>query len=582
MKKRMELLFAALLAMSSATITIADDFTPGRILVAPKAGASQAHFEDAIKQVGGKAKRVGQSNLHIVTLPQRASERAVAALLSRNKDVEFAEVDREVKPAFVPSDPYYSSAWHLTKIEADFAWDKSQGSGVTIAILDSGVDPTHPDLQSKLVPGWNFYSNNSVTSDVYGHGTMVAGAAAAITANSVGVAGVAGQARIMPIRVTDTSGMGYYSMIAQGIIYAADNGARVANASFLGLTNSASIQNAAQYMKNKGGLVTVSGGNTGALESYAQTSSMISVSATDANDYRAGWSSYGNYISVAAPGVGIWTTSNGGNYGAPSGTSFSSPVTAGVIALMMAANPSLSSAQLENILFATAVDLGTVGKDIYFGHGRINANQAVIAAQSASAPDTTPPVVSIGSPVAGQTVSGSVNVLVSATDNVAVDRVDFRVNNSTVATDTTPPYDFVWNTNNSANGQASLTAFAVDSSGNSKLSSAVTVNVSNGTTTNPKDTTAPSIRIVSPVAGSVSGKFIQITLEASDNNGSAGITQKLYIDGSVVSTGTGGQLTYNWNTSPKKVRGGSHVISATATDAAGNTSSTSVTINLIK
>jgi len=201
----MKSIIIALALIASGTHTMAEPFAKGRVLLLPKVGVSEELLE---REVGGKAKRIGQSNLRILQLPDQASERAVVARLSRNPQIEFAELDREVPPSLVPNDPYYSSAWHLQKIGAPLAWDTAQGSGVTIAILDSGVDPAHPDLYTKLVPGWNFYDSNSNTSDVYGHGTKTAGAAAAITGNAIGVSGIAGAAKIMPIRVTATTGSG--------------------------------------------------------------------------------------------------------------------------------------------------------------------------------------------------------------------------------------------------------------------------------------------------------------------------------------------------------------------------------------
>lgn len=567
---------AVLLAVM--TMVFCGSVSAKRVLVMPRAGLPEQAMTKMLDEHGGKARKIGQSNLYIVDLPAHASEKAVAARLSHNPAFKFAEVDEKVEPALIPNDPYYGSAWHLPKIGAPAAWDLSHGWGVTIAILDSGVDSTHPDLAASLVPGWNFFDNNSNTADVYGHGTKVAGAAAAAGDNSVGVSGSSIKSKIMPLRVTSTDGMGYYSMIAQGIIYAADRGVKVANASFLGLTNSASIQNAAQYMKNKGGLVLVSGGNTGAQESYTATSSMISVSATDANDYRASWSSYGSYITVAAPGVNIWTTTRGGGYGGASGTSFASPVTAGVVALMMALGTTLPSSQIENLLFSTTVDLGAAGRDPYFGYGRIDAARALQAVSAATANvDTQAPIVSITSPASGATVTGLTSVNVSATDNVSVSEVELRVNNTIVAIDTTYPFAFSWDSAGVPNGLATLTAIAVDEAGNSKVSSSVSVNVSNGTVIVAKDTTPPVVRIVNPVEGNISGKNVAVSVNASDDSGTSGIKLSIYIDGSLKASGTGGTLGYNWNIRGKG-SAGTHVIQAVAEDAAGNRASSSVTV----
>jgi thermitase len=553
----------------------------GRILMMPRAGLPEKELAKILGANGGRGRKIGQSNLYIVDLPPNASEKAVAARLAHHPALKFAELDQVVAPELVPNDPYYGSAWHLPRIGASSAWDSSQGAGITIAILDSGVDSGHPDLATQLVPGWNFYDNNSNTSDVYGHGTKVAGAAAAASNNSLGVASVAVQSRIMPIRVTNTSGSGYWSMIAQGLVHAADHGARVANVSFLGLSNSSTVRNAAQYMKDKGGLVIVSGGNTGLQENYAATTTMIPVSATDASDRRASWSSYGNFIAMAAPGAGIWSTTRGGGYGSVSGTSFSSPVTAGVVALMMAVKPSLPNTDVENLLYSTAVDLGAAGRDAYFGYGRVNAASAVQAAATAMpVADTEAPAVFISTPASGATVTGLVGVDVTATDNARVDRVELRANGTTVAIDATAPFAFAWDSNGVSNGITNLVAYAFDASGNSKASSAVSVNVANGTSSTIQDTTAPAIKIINPVEGSVSGKNVPVSVNATDDANASGITQTVYIDGVLKATGKGSTLGYNWNI--RNAAAGPHTIQVIARDVAGNTSSASVSISVTK
>ncbi len=330
-------------------------------------------------------------------------------------------------------------------------------------------------------------------------------------------------------------------------------------------------------------MVVVSGGNTGILESFTPTGSMIPVSATGSSDLRTSWSSYGDYIRLAAPGAGIYTTVMGGSYGAVNGTSFSSPVTAGVIALMMSANPTLGSTEIENLLFSTAKDLGATGWDPYYGYGRVDAAAAVLAAKNAApATDSTAPTVAITSPGNGVTVSGLVPVNVSAADNVAVTRVELRVNGNTVAIDTSAPFAFSWDSTGAANGMNSLVAHAFDAAGNTTASSALSVNVANTISPPPTaDTTAPVVSIVNPVAGNVSGA-VTITANASDNSGAAGISLSIFVDGALKATGTGSTLSASWNTKPKSVKAGSHVIQVTATDAAGNRSNTQVTVNVVK
>ena len=549
------------------------EFAPGRIVVMPRAGLSERDMGKILSLNSGKARRLGQSNLFVVELP-KGSEKAVTNKLAKNPHFKFAELDYRVKPSFVPNDPQMGGAWHLGKIAATAAWDNSQGAGITIAVLDSGVDAAHPDLASQLVPGWNFYDNNSNTSDVYGHGTMVAGTAAAASNNGVGVASVSGAAKIMPIRVTDTSGAGWTSMIANGLTYAADRGVRVANISFANMPMRSAVVSAAQYMKDKGGLVFVAAGNNGIDEGFAPTTSLIPVSATDQNDAKTSWSSFGNYVALSAPGLDVLTTTRGGGYTTVSGTSIATPVAAGVAALAFAARPSLSSAQVESALFKTAVDLGPAGRDAYFGNGRVDAAKAVAAALAFTVTaDTQAPSVAINAPLGSVTVSGLTPVDVSASDNVGVTRVDLMVNGTTVASDTAAPFGFSWNTAGVANGMASLVAVALDAAGNAKSSTTVSVNVANNVVA---DTSAPVVRISNPVSGSKVWGNVSIRVDASDNGGSTGISQRLLINGQQVASATGGSLSYNWNT--RKIAAGLYAIQAVASDSAGNSATTSVQV----
>lgn len=547
------------------------DWARNRLLVMPNAGLPAAELDKILKPHGGKARRVGKSNLQIIDLPGQVPETTVLTLLRHNPHLKFVELDQRVPPALVPNDPYNGSEWHLLKINAGTAWDATKGAGITIAIIDTGVNSAHPDLAANIVPGWNFYDNNSNSNDVLGHGTAVAGTAAAATNNGLGVASVAGAARIMPIRISDTTGSAYFSTIAQGITYAADQRVRVANVSFVGLGKSASVISAAQYMKSKGGLVVVAAGNNGIDEAITPTTSMISVSATDSNDAKASWSSYGSFVTVAAPGTNIWTTTSTGGYGQWQGTSFASPVTAGVVALMMSANPTLSNAQIESLLYSTAVDLGTAGRDSYFGYGRVNAAAAVSAAAAATAMDTQAPTVAITAPTANASVSGLVTVSVNATDNVGVSRVDLLVNGGLVASDTTLPFQFAWDSSTVANGMVSLVAKAYDAAGNSQSSTALSVNVGM-----VADTSPPVISITNPGTGVQVSGTVSISVKASDNGGASGISQTLYIDGVPVASGTGGSLSYSWNT--RKAANGAHVLQAVAKDQANNVASYQVQV----
>jgi len=540
---------------------------PGRILVMPNAGMSDAAMDKLVKDVGGgKARRLGKSELRIVDVPP-GLEKQMADKLARHPHFKFAEVDVFVSPGASSNDPYYGSAWHLQKIGASAAWDLSVGSGVKIAILDTGVDGSHPDLQGRMLPGYNFYDNNTNTSDVHGHGTGVAGSAAATLNNAQGVASVAGQSWILPVRIADANAWATWSTVAQGVYWAADQGARVANISYVGVAGSQSVRTAADYMRSKGGLVIVAAGNNNKDEGIAPTTSMIPVSATNSLDQKTSFSSWGNFVAMSAPGEGVWTTARGGIYQTWKGTSIASPVVAGVVALMMARKPTLAASQIESLLYSTAVDLGTAGRDPVFGYGRVDAAAAVAAVDRAtSVADTTAPTVSISSPGANSSVSGQVAVSVNASDSVGVARVDLRVNGTTVATDTVAPYGFSWDSKSVPNGMAQLVAVAYDAAGNVGTSTSVSVNVANEVV---QDLTPPTVTISNPSNGSViSGNSLKIASNATDNSGSAGVKQSLYINGSLVTSSVGGALNYTWNT--RKLKSGSHTIEVVAADAAGN------------
>jgi len=548
----------------------------GRVLVQPRPGLSLAELDKIVNPHGGRRGQViKQINVHIIELPPQANAPAIADALRRNRHLKFAEVDGVVEPGFYPNDVYYSSAWHLPKIGAPIAWDYTQGNPVTIAILDTGVDTAHPDLQPQLVPGWNFYDNNDNVSDVYGHGTSVAGVAAAAGNNAIGVTSVSFKSKIMPMRVTDTQGYGYYSLMAAAITSAADRGARVANISFLGVSASSTVDSAAQYMRSKGGVVVVSGGNTSSLRSDPPRESLTAVAATDSNDARASFSSWGNYIDIAAPGVGLLTTTRGNAYGTFTGTSASSPVVAGVYALMMSANSTLQPAKLDNILFTTALDLGAGGYDQEFGYGRVRADAAVASARATSSSDSQAPTVAIALPTGG-TVSGLVPVDVTATDNVAVARVDLLANGSVVANDTIAPYAFTLDSTKYADGNLSLQARAYDGAGNSSSSSTVAVSISN----TAKDTLQPTVSISNPANGSTVSGTVSINVSATDNQKVAKIT--LSIDGQQVSVAYGSSLTYSWSVPSskggKKQTSKTSTITATAEDAAGNAGAKSVSV----
>ncbi len=304
--------------------------------------------------------------------------------------IQFAEVDALVAPDFIPNDPEWSNQWEKQIVNDPAAWDLFTGSSsLTVGIADTGVDCTHPDLTTNCVSGWNFYNNNSDASDVYGHGTKVAGTVAAIGNNSQGVAGNVWRSKIMPLRISGPDGYASYSAMANAVIYAADHGAKVVNISYQA-SGSSTVRQAGNYMRQKGGLVSVSAGNYGANTGYSASPDLIVVSATDPADNLYSWSSFGNDVDFAGPGCTL-STLRGGTYGGACGTSFSAPATAGVLMLIFSANASLSADQAENYLKSSAKDLGSAGFDIYYGWGRIDAGKAIELVTSGSVPPPPPP-----------------------------------------------------------------------------------------------------------------------------------------------------------------------------------------------
>ena len=543
----------------------------GELLLRFKPGASWRSWEKVLKDFGLEVlEEIPQIKVLVVSVPENAMRRVKSALM-RNPMVDFVEENAWVSPQVVPNDYYFSFQWHLSKIGAPDAWGISVGSSnVTVAVLDSGVDPSHPDLAGKLLSGWNFYNGNGDASDVTGHGTAVAGVAAAATNNTVGVAGMGWKCLILPVRVTDENGYASYSLLSKGLVYAADRGARVAVVSFQ-IFNGSALTSAAKYFMDKGGLVFAAGGNTGQFENYTDNPYIISVSGTTSDD--KSWGSYGPYIDLSAPCSAIYTTIKGGGYGNVGGTSFSAPIAAGVAALVFSVNPSLTPSQVEQILEATAVDLGDPGYDIYYGWGRVDAYAALKMASGVSPPppDTNPPSVKITYPSDGDTVSGTITVKVDASDGSGVSKVELYKNGALFAVDSEAPYEFYWDTTADPDGVYVLAAKAYDLAGNCGESSNVSVNVVNAKVS---DNNPPSVSIAQPLNGSTVSKTINVVASASDESGISRV--EFYIDGKLAATVSGEPYVYMWNT--RSVKNGWHTLTVKAYDKNGNTADASIKV----
>ena len=297
-----------------------------------------------------------------------------------------------------PGDEYYAKQWALETVSGPGAWALSTGHNTVVAVIDTGVDLVHPDLRDKVLAdqGWDFVSNRRDASDDHGHGTHVAGIAAAATDNEIGIAGIGWDARILPLKVLDGSGQGYFSDVAAAISYAVAAGADVVNLSLAPETRMAcppTLQGVIDEAHTAGVVIVAAAGNNGARIDVppANCRHVLGVAATRRDDSPAGYSSYGTHVSIAAPGGGgsvdaIYSTLMGGGYGYNTGTSMATPHVAGLAALLISRYPAYSAAQVASAILDNAVDLGAPGWDERFGCGRIDAAAALVHGARSSAP----------------------------------------------------------------------------------------------------------------------------------------------------------------------------------------------------
>ncbi|WP_320044175.1 S8 family serine peptidase [uncultured Desulfobacter sp.] len=556
-------LFVSGLAQASGS----KQFVPGELLIQVKPGVEKGAVDKLLHSQGAvTAGEIENIKVHRIKVPEHALEQ-VKKTLAKNPNIEFVEENFIAEAGYVPNDERYPSQWHLPIISAPSAWDLTTGSqSVPIAIIDSGVDPTHPDLADNLIAGYNFLGDNTDTQDIQGHGTAVAGSAAAITDNLTGVAGVAGDSSIMPLVVVNAYGSATYYDIARAINYAADQGVRIMNISISGSSYSSTLQNAVDYAWDKGAVIIASASNYSTETPYypAACTNVVAVSATTSADTLASFSNYGDWVDISAPGLYILTTTRGGGYGNMSGTSFSSPITAGVAALILSANPSLSNTQVIDILTKSADDLGSTGFDNYFGYGRVNAHQSILTALAAVPDeDTVDPYVNITSPQNDTTVNGSLTVSVTAVDDSGVERVELYVNGEVLASDTTLPYTFAWDTYGYANSEYELMAVAYDTSGNAGWSNVITVTIANES---DDDILPPVVAITSIQNGtSVSGG---ITVDVSATDESGVVQVELYVDGEFLDEDITSPYAFFWDTTAHT--NGTYALVAIAYDTAGN------------
>ncbi len=366
-----------------APVDSAGESAPGEFLVKFKPGTPNHVRENVVREHGGRKFRhvrgIDVEAIEVEALKGTANAAASDAVLQAlrgNPNVEFVEPNYLRTIAMTPNDPLLSQQWAWDRIDAFEAWDLVQGSASTvIAIVDSGVDRTHPDLDAKIVAGYDFVEKDTEPDDGHGHGTHVAGTAAAETSNGVGIAGMCPGCSLMPVRALGNNGSGKVSDVISGIDYAVANGAKVINLSLTSAAFSESEEEAIDRAWNRGVFVACAAGNASTSKpTYpAALPSCFSVASTDPPDVRSSFSNYGSWVDVAAPGRGIYSSWIGGVYNTISGTSMATPHVAGLAGLL--ASQGHNNAEIGRRICETADPI--VGTGSSWRCGRINALRAV-------------------------------------------------------------------------------------------------------------------------------------------------------------------------------------------------------------
>lgn len=396
----------------AASPATAAAFVPGQILVkfrpeSLRAGRAAAFASRNLRSI----RWIAALDVYTARIPDNAEVQATVEALGRDPDVLYAEPNYIGYADGTPNDLLFKFQYALAntgqavgdvpgspqgKINADIkatqGWEETTGDDtVMIAIIDSGVDLAHPDLAGKIAgPGRDFINDDDDATDDYYHGTAVAGIAAAATDNNEGIAGVAWNAAILPVKVLNAAGAGTADRVADGILWAVSQGARVLNLSLGFDSSSQTLLSAVQYAHERGCVIVASVGNTGGPVRYpaAYDDYVLAVSATDYNDEALPGANAGDAVDVAAPGASILTTvptwflgASALPYALVSGTSFAAPHAAGLAAILMSQKPWLDPGEIRAIIQLAADDVNAAilpGRDASLGYGRINMEKTLV------------------------------------------------------------------------------------------------------------------------------------------------------------------------------------------------------------
>lgn len=402
-----------------------DLYVPGEIIVKFAPGLSEEKIANINARNGAKVKYTSQhAGFKVLKIPENRNVEKMAEIYSKNPNVEYA-VPNAIMTAFAVNDPYYQYQWNLhgpNGINIEPAWEISTGENVTVAVLDTGVAQNAPDLaNTHFEQGYDFINGDTDPNDDHSHGTHVAGTIAQSTNNGIGVAGVAYNCSIMPVKVLDASGSGNLAQLVDGIYFATDNGADVISMSLgysPGYYPGLALDEALDYASISGVTIVAAAGNdrTGVVSYPAAYEKCIAVGATGYDAKLAPYSNYGTAIDVVAPGGNLkrdvdrdgypdgilQNTFNPDNqvfgYYFFQGTSMATPHVSGVAALLIAEGA--TNDEVRTALESTARDLGDAGWDSRYGYGLIDA-KAALDSLSTVPPENIAPTASVGGPYSG-------------------------------------------------------------------------------------------------------------------------------------------------------------------------------------
>ena len=391
------------------------EHVPGEMLVRFSPGMNSAQVSKKMAEMGVTRKReIKAIKVHLVKLPPGLSVEKAIARFSRLPGVDYVEPNYVLHIAEI-SHTEIVDQWGLTKIRTEQAWGElgpSEKNKVLLATVDTGIKKENPELISNIWTdpneiagngidddgngyiddtwGWDFVNNDNNPTDDQMHGTAVTSVMVAAQ-DGTGMVGICPWCRVMAVKVLDSSGSGYLDVVANGITYAAQNGARVINLSLAGSAGSQTLQNAVNYAWNQGSVVVAAAGNDGQqITMYpAGYANAIAVASTGSADKHSCFSNYNpGFISVSAPGEAIYVvdinSANGYNY--YYGTSLSTPHVSGLAGLILGKNPNLTNIQVRSLIENSSIDLGSPGVDAAFGYGRVDAYRAILGDTSVITP----------------------------------------------------------------------------------------------------------------------------------------------------------------------------------------------------